>query len=526
MSLRVIHIEDSDDDAELLRVQLRRAGFDAHIQRVQSAPEFLAVLKDAQWDVVVADHLVPGFEAPHALELLRGQNLDLPFVVMSGAVSHDVAVEMMRAGAHDFVSKETPARLEPIIRRELRAAENRRARRRAEAERESVFADRERILTQLEAANRAKDEFLAMLGHELRNPLAPIVTALQLLKLRGDGRPSREYAIIERQVNHLTRLVDDLLDVAKIARGKVELKTRTLDLAEVVAKGVEMASPMFEHRAHHFRIDALPRTIFVNGDEARLAQVVANLLTNACRYTNPGGDIALTLGAEGESAVIRVRDNGIGIEAELLPRIFDLFVQGSRPLARSEGGLGLGLALVRNLVKLHGGTVAVESEGKERGSQFTVRLPLVAAEVTEVQKRVAADARPRDDAAVRRGRVLLVDDNEDSVEMLAEVVRMEGYDVEVAHDGPSALALLDRIEPHAIVLDIGLPIMDGYEVARKIRTRPSLLRTRLIALTGYGQASDRERTLGVGFDAHLVKPIDVRQLIDAITNGAPAKPAG
>jgi signal transduction histidine kinase/CheY-like chemotaxis protein len=427
---------------------------------------------------------------------------------LSGTIQQELAISLMRAGAHDFVSKDQPQRLDPVIRRELREAENRRARRHAEAEREAM-------LQQLQVANRAKDEFLAMLGHELRNPLAPIVTALQLIKLRGDGRPSREHEVIERQVKHLMRLVDDLLDVSKIAKGKVELKLRALDLGEVIAKGVEMASPLLEERLHHFKVDAPARGIIVvDGDEARLAQVVSNLLTNAARYTRPGGEVSLSARVEGQEAVIRVKDNGTGIDADMMPRIFELFVQGARPIDRSEGGLGIGLALVRNLVSLHGGTVSAHSDGRDRGSEFTVRLPLARPYVM----------RPPAPAAELSGRapppphqiplrVLLVDDNHDAVELLAEAVRLEGHEVAMAHDGPSALAKLDQFQANVVVLDIGLPVMDGYEVARQIRARPEHRATRLIALTGYGQAGDRQRAHDAGFDVHLVKPIDVQHLL-------------
>jgi signal transduction histidine kinase len=503
--LRVLLVEDSPDDAELVRIQLRRAGFDTIVERVETADEFSAAIEAQSWDVILADHALPTFDAAQALALLAGKQVDLPFIVMSGMITQEVAIELMRSGAHDFVAKSNPARLEPVIRRELREAENRRARRRAEAEREA-------LVVKLEAANRAKDEFLAMLGHELRNPLAPIVTALQLMKLRGDGRPSREFDIIERQVNHLVRLVDDLLDVAKITKGKVDLKRRVVELSELVARGVEIASPLIEQRMHHFQIDVPRRGLRVAADEARLAQVISNLLTNAARYTGQGGEIALTAVRDGADAVLCVKDNGIGIGPEMLPKIFDLFVQGPRPIDRTEGGLGLGLALVRNLVSMHGGSVAAHSEGPDRGSEFVVRLPLASPDEDE-----AAPLDPAPHAAVGQRhagqRVLLVDDNRDALEVMAEAVRLEGYEVEIAYDGPTALVALDQFAPTVIVLDIGLPVMDGYEVARQIRARPAHAATRLIALTGYGQASDRARAEAAGFDVHLVKPVSISTLL-------------
>jgi signal transduction histidine kinase len=511
--LRVLHVEDSANDAELLRIQLRRAGFEVTAERVQTEAAFVAALGSKSWDVVIADHALPVFSAPQALQIIKDKGLDLPFIVISGTIGTETAVELMQIGAHDFVSKDDPSRLEPIIRRELRAAASRRARRQAEAE-------REQLVLQLESANRAKDEFLAMLGHELRNPLTPIVTALQLMKLRGDGAPNRERDIIERQVRHLVRLVDDLLDVAKIARGKVVLKRQTLELAVVVAKGVEIASPLLEQHRHNFAVDLPPRGLLVDGDEGRLAQVVSNLLNNAARYTPPGGRISLSGGREGSEVVFRVTDNGIGIEAGMLSKVFELFVQGTRAIARTEGGLGIGLALVRNLVMLHGGTVSARSDGRDQGSEFTVRLPLSTFDeaVSPVSRlRLNACARARKSG----NRVLIVDDNRDAVELLAFALRQEGYEVEIAYDGPAALAVLARFAPHVVVLDIGLPVMDGYEVARQIRARPEHRRTRLLALTGYGQVSDRERAREAGFNLHLVKPIELAELLVAMEAPAP-----
>jgi len=506
--LRVLHVEDSINDTELLRIQLARAGFDVTCQRVETAASFATALDDPQWDVIIADHSLPGFGAPYALRLLKARNLDLPFIVMSGTISTQKAVELMKAGAHDFVSKDEPARLEPIIWRELRDAANRRARQQAEL-------DLERMVGQLEAANRSKDEFLAMLGHELRNPLAPIVTALELLKQRGAGTPHRELDVIERQVRHLMRLVDDLFDVAKIARGKVALKRHPIEIAAAVAQGIEIASPLLEQRMHRFSVDVAAKGMRVDADQARLAQVVSNLLTNAARYTPPGGDISLTGTLEGDQVVLRVKDSGIGIDAEMLSNVFDLFVQGTRAIDRREGGLGIGLALVRNLVVLHGGSVSAHSDGADRGSEFTVRLPVTqAAEVSIAQLAPSAPIEPW-----AHGRcILIVDDNRDAVEMLADMIRLQGYQVEIAHDGPTALAALEHITPTAIVLDIGLPVMDGFEVAKQIRARPEHRATKLVALTGYGEPADRARSHHAGFDLHLVKPIDISQLLGAIAD--------
>jgi PAS domain S-box-containing protein len=368
-----------------------------------------------------------------------------------------------------------------------------------------------------ESANRAKDEFLAMLGHELRNPLSPIVTALQLMKLRGDGA-NRERTVIERQVAHLTRLVDDLLDVSRIARGKVELKVDVVEMAEVVVKAIEMASPLLEQRAHALELDIPRQGLAVRADATRLAQVVSNLLTNAAKYTPAGGRISVAAEPDAESVVLRVRDNGIGISPDVLTHVFDLFVQEQQGLDRAHGGLGLGLTIVRNLVQLHGGTVSARSDGIGKGSEFVVRLPLA------VQERATVAADQGEALTVASSdnsrRVLIVDDNDDSAAMLAEALRLRGHQVRVAHDGPAALAVSAAFQPEVAFLDIGLPVMDGYELAARMRQLPGLSGLRLLALTGYGQESDSERSRSAGFHQHLVKPLDLRQL-DQLLGGEP-----
>ena len=370
-----------------------------------------------------------------------------------------------------------------------------------------------------ESANRAKDEFLAMLGHELRNPLSPILTALQLMKLRGEAGSERERIVIERQVSHLTRLVDDLLDVSRIARGKVELKTEIVEIGEVVAKAIEMSSPLFEQRAQSLAVDVPRRGLRVDGDPTRLSQIVSNLLTNAAKYTPRGGDISIRAEQAGESVVVRVRDSGIGILPEALPRIFDLFVQGRQALDRSEGGLGIGLTIVRSLIERHGGSVSARSDGPGKGSEFTVRLPLAGRARTAEAKGASP---PREAAASpASARVLVVDDNEDGAEMLATALIGRGYETRVAHDAPTALRIAAEFAPEIAFLDIGLPVMDGYELAAHLREIPGLAEIRLIALTGYGQESDRRRTRAAGFHQHLVKPVDLDAIEATLPTGGP-----
>jgi PAS domain S-box-containing protein len=381
-------------------------------------------------------------------------------------------------------------------------------------------AENQKLLAELEAASRAKDEFLAMLGHELRNPLSPIATALQLMKLRGDARTAREQQVIERQVNHLTRLVDDLLDVSKIIRGKVELRKERVEIADVIAKAVEMASDLFEQRNHDLSLDLGQGHLWVDGDPVRLAQVVANLLTNAARYTERGGKITVSAGQQGgegtrSEIVIRVKDNGSGISPELLPRIFDLFVQGHRSSDRAQGGLGLGLALVKNLIALHGGSVVALSDGPGKGSEFVIRLPPAAEVQASASTRSDHDGSPPRSKAESK-RVLIVDDNNDAADSLADLLRDVGHHVEVAYSPVAALKLVETFRPQVAVLDIGLPVMDGYELAGRLRANPATRDCLLIALTGYGQSHDLTRSEEGGFQHHLVKPVDIARLLELV----------
>jgi PAS domain S-box-containing protein len=372
------------------------------------------------------------------------------------------------------------------------------------------ITDRKRAEAAARAAHRRKDEFLAMLGHELRNPLAPILTALQLIQLRGVHGIDHELGIIDRQTRYLVRLVDDLLDIARITRGGVDLRRAPTDLAVVVARAVEMASPLIEERGQHLTIAVPHAALVVEGDEFRLAQVFHNLLTNAARYMHSGGSIAVRAAAEDGRAVVEVIDDGVGIDPELLPAVFEPFVQGARSLDRAEGGLGIGLALVHSLVTAHGGAVTAHSAGPGRGSRFVVSLPLLADRPAPAAD-AAAPASPADSGTRRR--VLLVDDNHDAADMLAELLRLAGHDVRVAYDGPAALGEAAAFAPDVALLDIGLPVMDGYELARRLRADLVAPPKRLVALTGYGQDHDRDRSHAAGFHDHMVKPIDSARLL-------------
>lgn len=369
----------------------------------------------------------------------------------------------------------------------------------------------------LELAERQMLEFLAMLSHELRNPLAPISNAVYMLHLKELDDPELVWMrdVIERQVMQLTRLVDDLLEVSRVTSGHIRLQRERIDLASVVSRAVESSRPLMN--AHHQTLDIkLPDTpAIVDGDSTRLAQVVVNLLNNAAKYTQEGGHIDVALHVDGESAVVCVRDNGVGITAELMPRIFDLFTQGERTLDRSEGGLGIGLTLVRRLVEMHGGTIEVASGGTGKGTEFLVRLPMTASDGVEDHQ---TPAQPKDVASANASmRVLIVDDNIDAATSMMHFIRKWGYDVRTAHDGYSAVEAARVFRPDVVLLDIGLPGLDGFEVASRLRSMPETSGAQLVAVTGYGQEDDRRRTQNAGFVHHFVKPLDPLDLREFLT---------
>jgi len=380
---------------------------------------------------------------------------------------------------------------------------------------ERLFHEEQQARAAAEAANRDKDDFLAMLGHELRNPLAPIATAIELL--RQSGPLSRELVIIERQVGHLTRLVEDLLEVSRITRGKIELKRQPVSIAQIVRQAVELANPLLEERAQRLSLELGAPEAQVFGDPTRLAQVLANLLTNAAKYTDRGGHVEVRsrVHADEGTVEIAVRDNGIGIEPSMLEHVFDAFAQESQAIDRSRGGLGLGLTIVRNLVTLHGGSVAAYSGGKGQGSEFSLRLPML---TLATQPTLGANGRAL--RAQNRGlqgrRVLVVDDNDDAAVLLAEWFRRKGAEVLVENDGMSALEALQKFRPELGVIDIGLPVLNGYDVARRIRRDPSYRNLTLIAVTGYGQSADRAQSASAGFDEHCVKPLDLEHFEDLL----------
>jgi PAS domain S-box-containing protein len=374
------------------------------------------------------------------------------------------------------------------------------------------ITERKLLEEALRDADRRKDEFLAVLAHELRNPLAPIRNVLQILRLKAPEDPELLWSrdVIGRQVDQLTRLVDDLLDVSRISRGKIKLQIAPVDLGTVLAGAVETSRPLIDARLHRMVLQLPERPVWVQGDLVRLTQVIANLLNNAAKYQDVGGYIGVSLAREGGEAVIRVKDQGIGIAPELLPAVFDMFAQAERPAGTTQDGLGIGLSLARNLVEMHGGTIQAVSG--DDGSEFVVRIPCMASEPP--LPRIAPEDVPM--AAAPGVRILVVDDNADAADSLSTLLQHAGHQVSIAHDGPTALSIADRERPRVVLLDIGLPGMDGYEVCRELR-RTGHESALIVALTGYGQEEDRQRSREAGFDGHQVKPGDPNELIKMVS---------
>jgi signal transduction histidine kinase/CheY-like chemotaxis protein len=380
--------------------------------------------------------------------------------------------------------------------------------------------EQRRLMNELIEADRRKDEFLATLAHELRNPLAPLRTSVQLLRRENPPQPAllRATDVIDRQVQQLVRLVDDLLDVSRITLDKLELRYARVTLAMVVQAAVEASRPLIESRGHELTVTLPPEPVELDVDLTRLAQVFLNLLNNAAKYTEPGGRIHLAAEREGGNVVVRVKDSGIGIVADTLPRVFDMFMQVDRSLNGSQGGLGIGLTLVKRLVQMHGGSIEARSEGPGKGSEFVVRLPVA---TLSSQGAHAANGEGEPAAPTIRHRILVVDDNRDAADTLAELLELTGHDLRTAHDGLEAVEVAGEFRPGVVLLDIGLPRLNGYEVAQKIREQPWGQGMVLVALTGWGQEEDRRRSRKAGFDHHMIKPVEpdaLLKLLDSISD--------
>jgi signal transduction histidine kinase/BarA-like signal transduction histidine kinase len=469
-----------------------------------SGAEALSLLAQRLPDIVLLDVKLPDADGREICARIKSDPATATVAVLQTSAMH---VEMrdrvasLDAGADGYlVEPMEPEELVANVRALLRL-------RRAEQE-------RTRALDALREADRRKDEFLAMLAHELRNPLAPIRNAVEILRISEDrGVRERARQLVGRQVEHLARLVDDLLEVSRITRGKVALQRLPVRLAAVVRAALDLAKPQMESQRHEVDVvNDVPGDPWIDVDAVRMSQVLGNLLHNAAKFTPPGGKVRISTALAPDALVIAVEDNGSGIPADILPDIFELFAQGDRSLDRSRGGLGIGLSLARGLVEMHGGSVTASSAGRGQGSRFAVRLPRSV--MVEAPAPAKAAAAPADS---RARRVLVVEDNMDAAEAMVLLLRELGHDVHVVHDGHEAIDAARQFEPEVMLLDIGLPGLDGYELARRMRGLPALERALIVAVSGYGQEKDRQRSAAAGFDAHLVKPVDPRALIAVIS---------
>lgn len=515
--LRVLLIDDDEDDYFLTRDLL--AEIDADRYSLDWASDYesgLDAVARRRHDVYLLDYRLG---KRTGLELLReaaaGGCLG-PTIFLTGQGEREVDLEAMRAGAADFLEKSglDAALLERSIRYALVQAESQVELERRVAERTAELLHANEALRdredRLREADRRKDEFLAVLAHELRNPLAPIRSGLEILK-RACTDPKMEEVrrIMVRQTRQMTRLIDDLLDVSRITQGKLELRKEPVELAQLVENAVDATRPFVEERRHELDVTLPRKPVLLDADAARITQVLANLLHNAAKYTEPGGRISVTARILGQQVEIAVEDTGCGIPQAMLERVFEMFSQDDRTKDRGNTGLGIGLTLVRSLVELHGGRVAARSEGAGAGSRFTVHLPIaVASAASSSPGQSAPVAAP---AAAQR-RVLVVDDNKDAALGLAMVLELSGNEVQMAYDGNEAQQVASCFRPHVVLMDLGMPKCDGYDAARAIREQPWAEEMVLVALTGWGQEQDRTRSRRAGFDHHLVKPVEPSEL--------------
>jgi signal transduction histidine kinase len=509
LETRVLVATPTRRDAEVTCALLEKAGVacEAFAEPVALA----AAIHEGVGAVMLTDAAlaVPGMERLFAALEHQPPWSDIPVILLTPDRQHSRATAHALEAFTNVTLLERPASTRSMLSAVMAAL---RARRR-QYEMRDQMAELRHAERALREADQRKDEFLATLAHELRNPLAPIRTGLDLLeRVPGDGpQAHRVRAMMQRQLNLLIKLIDDLLDVSRIATGKVMLEREVVDLRDVIDAAIEGSQPMISAGSHRLRIDLPSSPVGVSADPLRMAQVIGNLVNNAAKYTPRGGEIDVSLVVEGGDAVVRVSDNGVGIPRDMLEEVFDLFAQVDRTLDQSQGGLGIGLSLVQRLVALHGGSVAAESPGREQGSTFTVRLPVVP--ISEAQpsaKRASAVA------SRSRPRVLVVDDNVDAADTLAIVLGLEGCETRVEYDAHQALRTAGDFRPGAVVCDIGLPGLDGCEIARRLRADPAHADTLLVALTGLGSEDDKRRTREAGYDLHLVKPVDLAAVQDIL----------
>ena len=497
----------ADDNADMRDYVRRLLASEYEVAAVADGRQALQAIRGRQPDLVLTDVMMPNLDGFGLLKALRTdpETATIPIVMLSARAGEEARVEGLEAGADDYLIKPFSAR--ELLARVGGTLALARARREAMRREEELRGEMAEILAALQEADRRKDEFLATLAHELRNPLAPIRNGLHILRLAGDHREIAEQAraTMERQVQQMVRLIDDLLDLSRISLGKVELRRERVDLAAVVQSAVEISRPVIEQSGHELTLSLPPEPVPLEADVTRLAQVLANLLNNAAKYTERGGHIRLAVERRGGEVAVSVEDDGVGIPAPMLPRVFEMFTQVDRSLEKSQGGLGIGLSIVKRLVEMHGGTVEARSGGHGLGSEFVVHLPLPL--LSPLQPQAPGSEREEAGAPARR-RVLVADDNADAAESLAMMLEIMGNEVRTANDGVEAVETAAAFRPDLILLDIGMPRLNGYDACRRIREQPWGGGIVIIALTGWGQDEDRRLSQEAGFDRHLVKPVE------------------
>jgi signal transduction histidine kinase len=523
-------VDDREENLLALEALLRREGL--VILKARSGPEALELLLKHDVALSLIDVQMPEMGGFELAELMRGteRTRRVPIIfVTAGMADHDRRFRGYEAGAVDFLYKP----IEPDILRgkaavffDLYRQRQEVSRHRDElvaatAENNRLLLESQRYAQALKEADQRKDEFLAMLAHELRNPLTPIRNAAQIVQRSEATDEAVRHAceMMERQVNQMARLIDDLLDISRINRGKIELRRERVELGPVIKHAVEAVRPLTQERQQELILKLPPEAIYLDADSTRLAQIVGNLLNNASKFTDKGGRIIIAAEEIGNEVTIRVADTGIGIAKDELHRIFDLFAQIDTSLERSQNGLGIGLTLVKTLSEMHGGNVAVDSAGLGRGSEFVVSLPVANKNSRPLTAQKSADRLP----ATQKHRILVVDDNRDAATSLAALLKIVGQETHIAFDGMEAVAAAELIRPEVVVMDIGLPKLNGYEAARQIRQQSWGAELVLIALTGWGQDEDRRKSTEAGFSGHLVKPVDVAALLKMISELTPSQ---
>ncbi|HEY3968173.1 MAG TPA: response regulator [Planctomycetaceae bacterium] len=527
-------VDDLEENLLALQALLRRDGL--VLLTARSGTEALELLLKHDVALAFVDVQMPGMDGFELAELMRGaeRTRRVPIIFLTAATAdRQRRFRGYEAGAVDFLQKP----IEPDILRNKAEVFSELFRQRQEVTRQrdelkiaaekitQLLIESRSYAAALQEADRRKDEFLAVLAHELRNPLAPIRNAVEFLRAKVPPTPDLVWArdVIDRQAEQLSRLVDDLLDVSRVSRGKIELRRETVPLRSVVESAIEASRPLIDSRRHELIVDIPAEQVLLHADPTRLSQILMNLLNNAAKYMDGGGRIWLIAEQQAENVTIRVKDAGVGISAAMLPRIFEIFTQVDSTLERSEGGLGIGLTLVKRLVELHGGTVHAHSEGPGQGSEFIVRLPIAPQQDVASQ---AASAETQKIVPLARHRILVVDDNRDSANSLAMLLRVMGHEVRTAFDGLEALEVIGHFRPETVLMDIGLPKLNGYDAARRVRTDFGS-EIVLIALTGWGQEDDRRRSKEAGFDFHLTKPVELGALQEMLASrqksGGPPK---